>query len=197
MKMKRHEQYRVTDWGGGQTTELVVYPPESTYEKRDFLFRISSATVADVHSVFTRLDGVRRILMVLRGRLRLTHNGVQSGWLAEKEQTAFSGGWETESEGRATDFNLMLRGQTEGTMTWVALPPGAEKRICISGSGHQGIAAVYLLSGTLRFSDVEGCAEGRPHDLGMANINQGIYTCTIKNAGTMPAECLLMQIYLE
>ena len=36
------EDYRVTAWSGGKTTELSIEPRESIYADRDFLWRLSS-----------------------------------------------------------------------------------------------------------------------------------------------------------
>ena len=39
------EEYAVSEWAGGKTTQLYIYPQDSEYAKRNFLLRISSATV--------------------------------------------------------------------------------------------------------------------------------------------------------
>lgn len=61
--------YKKTNWSGGDTTELYIYPEDSRYQKRDFLFRLSSATVNLEKSAFTKLDGVSRKLMLLSGEI--------------------------------------------------------------------------------------------------------------------------------
>lgn len=47
------EDYPVSNWSGGKTTQLFIYPENSEYAKRNFLFRISSATVDCERSEFT------------------------------------------------------------------------------------------------------------------------------------------------
>ena len=59
--------FKTTEWSGGSTTELFIYPPTSNYESRNFDFRISSATVEIEQSNFTKLPEISRQLMVLKG----------------------------------------------------------------------------------------------------------------------------------
>ena len=47
------EQQRVSSWSGGQTRELYIVGGAADYAARDFLLRLSSATVETEHSVFT------------------------------------------------------------------------------------------------------------------------------------------------
>lgn len=197
MKIKRHEQYRRMNWSGGSTTELALYPPESSYEKRDFLFRLSSASVTDRRSTFTRLNGIRRILLVLDGKLRLTHNGVENSWLEPKQQASFPGGWDTKSEGIATDFNIMLRGPAEGAVAWISLPAGAKRRFDIAGAGSHGFLFCYLVRGNIRITDQADCGELFQADLSMAEFSDGRYACAFENTGDLAAELLLTQIYIQ
>ena len=103
------EDYRVTAWSGGTTTELSIEPRESIYADRDFLWRLSSATVELEESDFTSLPDYDRIIMTLQGSIELRHNG--GGWLElqEYEPYSFDGADDTQSIGKVVDFNLMLR----------------------------------------------------------------------------------------
>lgn len=56
-----------SNWSGGTTTQLFIYPPEASYAARNFLFRISTATVETETSTFTDLTGFNRILLLLNG----------------------------------------------------------------------------------------------------------------------------------
>lgn len=60
-----------SEWSGGQTRELLLLPEGSSYGRRDFSVRISSASVNAEESEFTLLPGVRRFLSVLEGRVSL------------------------------------------------------------------------------------------------------------------------------
>ena len=49
------KDYAVSRWSGGTTTQIALFPPESSYAGRDFLWRVSSAVVEDGESAFTPL----------------------------------------------------------------------------------------------------------------------------------------------
>ena len=104
-------------WSGGTTTELYLYPETGSYAARDFRFRISSATVDLEESDFTPLPGVERYITPLSGSFVLTHPDmppVEMPPLAPPYR--FSGQISTHCVGKATDFNLMLKG-CNGHMT--------------------------------------------------------------------------------
>lgn len=102
--------FRTSCWSGGTTTELFLYPEDSSYAARDFLFRISSATVELEESDFTVLPGVERCITPLTGSFTLTHPGLPPVTLPPLAVPyRFPGGIPTHCAGRATDFNLMLK----------------------------------------------------------------------------------------
>ncbi len=109
--------YAVSAWSGGTTTQLAIFPPEAKYADRDFLWRVSSATVDLEESDLTALPDYDRLIATLRGEIVLTHNGGAPLRLRPFEVHAFSGADATHSVGRCTDFNLMLRrGRAAGIM---------------------------------------------------------------------------------
>ena len=108
--------FSTSTWSGGTTTQLLLYPENGSYAARDFLFRISSATVDLEESDFTALPGVERYITPLQGSFTLTHPGqapVELPPLAAPYR--FPGDIATHCVGKATDFNLMLKG-CEGRM---------------------------------------------------------------------------------
>lgn len=115
-KIIKKEKISTTRWRGGTTSELFIYPPDSTYKNRDFGFRISTATVEVDSSEFTPLANVSRTLMVLDGEMALSHKNEHSVLLKKFEQDNFEGGWETSSKGKCTDFNLMCQNGVTGTI---------------------------------------------------------------------------------
>ncbi len=123
----RKTEQVTTTWSGGTTTEFAIFPPGAEYKKRDFFWRISTAVINDEKSVFTELPGFWRILMVIDGELALTHEGHHVTTLRPFEQDQFSGGWETTSVGKATDFNVMLAQGFEGNIETLMIESGAEK----------------------------------------------------------------------
>lgn len=70
--------YKTSSWSGGKTTEIFIYPPNSSYQARDFQIRISSATVEVGESNFTKLPDYNRVLMILLGQLEINHTGEYS-----------------------------------------------------------------------------------------------------------------------
>lgn len=112
----KKEQQLTSNWAGGTTTQISIYPKESNYANRDFLWRLSTAVVELEESTFTRLPGFDRHLMVLEGGLKLIHSGHHTVNLKQFQQDSFKGEWETLSIGKARDFNLMLREGIEGQL---------------------------------------------------------------------------------
>ena len=103
--------FRTSAWSGGTTTELFLYPEGGSYAARNFLFRISSATVDLEESDFTALPGVERYITPLQGSFTLTHPGTSPVELPPLAPPyRFPGDIPTHCVGKATDFNLMLKG---------------------------------------------------------------------------------------
>lgn len=114
MKILRKDSFCPKKWSGGLTTEMFIYPTNSNYKSRDFKFRISTATIEILDSLFTPLPGVIRILTLLEGGLYLEHKNHHKINLKPLEYDKFDGGWHTISKGRAVDLNLMLCEGAEG-----------------------------------------------------------------------------------
>ena len=117
--------YRVMDWSGGQTTELAIAPEGSLYAERKFLWRFSTATAEVEESTYTSLPDYNRVILSLRGLLRLSHDDTTWRDFAEFEPYAFDGGVTTQARGKVVDLNLMLRkGRCAGTMISIVGGPG-------------------------------------------------------------------------
>ena len=117
-------QFKTSEWSGGKTTELCIYPEDSEYQDRNFTWRISSATVELETSKFTKLSEYDRIIMVLKGKLVLSHDEGDSISLNELGQYKFDGNVNTESIGKVVDFNLMMRkGSCVGKVEVIHLEP--------------------------------------------------------------------------
>lgn len=120
--------YITTKWSGGLTTQLGIAPASAVYADRDFLWRLSSATVEDAESDFTALPDYERLISTLEGTIELNHNGGEKLTLNPYEVHRFDGGDNTHSWGRCRDFNLMLRkGKCEGRMRGEHLAAGEHK----------------------------------------------------------------------
>lgn len=117
MKLIKQSSIKTSLWSGGSTSQLYIYPPDSEYKKLDFFFRLSRATIEVQESNFTPLARVKRKLMVLQGELKLIHKNHYSKELKALEYDTFLGDWQTRSQGIATDFNLMMLGDTGGELS--------------------------------------------------------------------------------
>lgn len=102
--------YTTSSWAGGSTTQLGIYPPDKKYQDRDFLWRISKATVEVEQSDFTRLPEYHRFIAPTENELTLEHDGDgRTIVVAPFQVHSFDGGQETFCQGKGGDVNLMVR----------------------------------------------------------------------------------------
>src|SRR3954470_17600898 len=119
---------RITiNWASGTSTEIFIHPSDGSFADRNFLFRISTATVEAEESTFTFFEGITRHLMILKGELELIHEGRYTRHLKPYDQDTFSGEWSTRSKGKVTDFNLMLKGGSTGALTHHRIGAGSSE----------------------------------------------------------------------
>ncbi len=117
VKHLKKEDYSISNWSGGKTIQLAIAPEGAVYADRDFLWRLSSATVELEESDFTALPDYNRWITPLKGEMVLSHNGGPEIDLQPYQVHAFDGADHTHSKGCCTDFNLMLRkGQCGGSI---------------------------------------------------------------------------------
>ena len=72
-RIYRESDFRVSNWTGGKTRQLAIFPENASYLERNFLWRLSSATCEKEESQFTRLPDFDRVLLVLEGSVVLAH----------------------------------------------------------------------------------------------------------------------------
>jgi len=116
IRILKEEDFVKTNWSGGTTTQLFIFPPESNFTDRNFDIRISCASVDVEESDFTPLPGYDRKLMVLEGQLEINHSGHHSSTLKKFEQDHFKGDWQTKSKGKVKDFNVIYKPGIEPTI---------------------------------------------------------------------------------
>ena len=85
------EQMATTTWSGGTTTQFAIHPAQCAYASRDFLWRVSSATVDLAESDFTMLPAYNRLITTLQGEIRLRHEAEDPITLAPYAVHAFDG----------------------------------------------------------------------------------------------------------
>ncbi|WP_066497125.1 HutD family protein [Abyssisolibacter fermentans] len=148
----RKNEFKVSNWSGGTTTEIAIYPKDALYSERNFLWRISSAKVEAEESVFTSLPNINRIIMIIDGEFVLKHEGHHECLLKPFEQDSFSGSWITKSYGRVTDFNLMTNRECKGELEAVHIANDNVKKIEINNKANgfsKLTQAIYCVNGNI------------------------------------------------
>ncbi len=151
IKLIKQNQQITTNWSGGTTTQLFIYPEEADYSKRDFLFRISTATVQTETSTFTDLTGFNRILMLLNGELTITHKQQTTHHLTPFAPHFFDGGWQTHAQGLVTDFNVIFKQEVNANIEVLKLD--TNQVITITNNGT--LLFIYVIDGSLDLEDNE------------------------------------------
>ena len=149
-KLLTREDYVTTSWSGGTTTQLAIAPEGAVYAGREFLWRLSSATVELDHSDFTPLPDYNRFLAVLEGEIKLKIDAQEPFPLAPGRVVAFDGGVPVESWGQCVDFNLMVRkGKAQGAVSVLS------NTHTHSGtwSPDPGDLAIYCAAGSVRLPE--------------------------------------------
>ena len=139
ISLLRANDFQVSDWSGGKTKQLYLSPQTGHYGKREFDYRLSTATVELAESQFSDLSGFHRILMSLDHTLHL-HNASrqEETVLAPFTPYFFEGSDSITSRGTCTDFNLIYSDHYQGQM--LAISDGQEL------SQDEAIQFIYALS---------------------------------------------------
>ncbi|HEY1039555.1 MAG TPA: HutD family protein [Bacteroidia bacterium] len=143
----------ISNWSGGSTRQLAIYPPGAELAKRNFVFRFSTATVEIESSVFTKFENYRRCLMILEGELKITHNNDPSETLKPFHAHYFDGAWDTKAEGKVIDFNVIFSKKQaidKVVVTNEQMELGAGKTFSTKPGNFIGI---YVRSGKLEIGD--------------------------------------------
>lgn len=82
--------YKTTQWSGGVTREICIFPTTASLAERNFDVRISSAVIDTPESNFSDFTGYRRYLMPLSGEIVLYPNA------SELQSAAASGAMDEE-----------------------------------------------------------------------------------------------------
>ena len=134
-----------TTWQGGTTTQLYIYPENTSYAERNFDFRISTAKVESETSQFTSLPNVHRKLLILDGSITINHENQYSKKLDKFDIDTFEGNWKTSAIGTCTDFNLMSTKNNNGSIT--AYQIEKNKELLISKNKLSKLMVLYVYTG--------------------------------------------------
>lgn len=192
VKLIRKSEQITSAWSGGTTTQLFIYPENASYQERNFLFRISTAKVDVEESVFTKLPGISRQIMILDGILKLEHTGRYTKILHKFETDYFDGNWETKGYGKVTDFNLMTNGKVQGSLIGKSLKKNESIQFQTINSGN--LLGFYVVKGILEIKT----------DLETLNLNDNdfLFLDLIRNSNKVElkanevSEIVVTEIYL-
>lgn len=166
-----------TEWTGGTSTQLAIYPRDSSLAQRSFRWRLSTATVAMEESTFTALPGFQRILMLISCHIRIVHEAHHERMLAPFDLDRFDGAWTTRSYGRCTDFNLMMAAGVEVSLRPMRLEAGECAGLALGempGNGkRRKISAIYLTSGDMILRDPDDRYPLRAKDCALIHPGEG------------------------
>ena len=114
----KKENSVISKWAGGTTHEIAIFPKGADHSQKDFVYRLSFAECDGGSSAFTSLPGYMRKLSLIEGEasLDMKSRGEKKS-LKASEIISFDGEEEILSEGKYTDFNLMMRkGKCDGSL---------------------------------------------------------------------------------
>lgn len=147
------QHFLTSQWSGGSSTQLYIFPPNASYAERNFDLRISTAKVEVGESTFTALPGIHRKLMILEGEISITHEGQYSKHLKPFDVDTFSGEWKTTAIGTCTDFNLMTSREQESELYHVSM--AANSSYILKTKTNCKNFFLYATSGTIHSQIIE------------------------------------------
>ena len=137
----------VSEWAGGTTTQLYIYPESADFSKKDFAYRISTATVDLEETSFTPFPNYNRKLMILEGVLDLFHDDQYAIQLHPFDQDAFSGDWISHSKGKVIDYNVIFSPSYSSEIFHFELSKGEEVKL-----NCKDTTLLYVLYGEIAVS---------------------------------------------
>ena len=147
--IKKIENFTQSRWSGGVTTQLYIYPENSSYSDRNFKFRISKATSEIEESQFTYLPNIKRYLSILEGRLELDFGEGNRKILNPYEICYFDGGLPIKAKGIVKDFNLMLK-DCNGELLFYELKEKVSFKL-----ETQKMSGIFCISGEVSISNLK------------------------------------------
>ncbi|WP_071026545.1 HutD family protein [Peptoniphilus raoultii] len=115
MKIIKKEDFKESKWAGGVTSEVFIYPKEADVSKKNFDFRISTASCELEKSAYTSYDDFYRFICPLDNKMEISVDDYKFN-LSPFEILFFDGKAKTYSSGDLRDFNLIYKKGLEGDM---------------------------------------------------------------------------------
>lgn len=196
IKLFNEFDYMTTEWSGGKTTQLFIYPEDSNYKELNFNFRLSSATVELEKSEFTKLEGIYRFITPLDKELKLTHNHKDYIKLMPFEIYEFDGGICTTSYGTARDFNLMLGNGAKGVLESIYINKECSVRKEYFSESRETIYFIYTYDGRADINIGGDIKTINPLEALLIKLNgNGVVNLNIKS--NIPTNILLAKINMQ
>jgi environmental stress-induced protein Ves len=117
----QHIQSIVSNWSGGSTSQLYIYPANASLQEMNFDLRISSAAIEVESSNFTKFPGYQRVIFPLEGILMLQHDQNKAYQLQPFELATFNGESDTTGQGKVIDFNIIFKPSISPQVTIIKL----------------------------------------------------------------------------
>lgn len=96
-------------WPGGETFQYYIYPKDAMYADKDFLFRLSTATVKDASASFSNFIGYKRYFLMLNNELDLVINRNQHIQKDKFEIVDFRSEDDVKSNSLGQDLNFVVK----------------------------------------------------------------------------------------
>ena len=172
----KQDQRLESNWSGGKTWELAIYPEGAKYLDRDFLWRLSTADSNRDESSFTKLPDYDRILMVLEGDVVLAHADQRSVHLQALQSDAFDGAVKTHCYGKLIrDYNLIYRKGCGGKMELLDLHETSRPvPMSAEAVGSAVSCGIFCLDGYAVVSCGEHSGMVRPGEQAVFNFPEGL-----------------------
>lgn len=108
----------LSTWSGGISRQYWIFPRNSSYQEKNFLFRLSTASsTKEEETGYTSLPGITRHLIILEGSIIISHEKKDPKIMTPyQEIDIFDGGWKTSAKGICRDFNLMIHQSGTGNL---------------------------------------------------------------------------------
>lgn len=151
MQIFNQQNFLTTKWNGGKTTQLYIFPENGNFKTGEYDFRISTASVEINESTFTLLSNTNRNLMVLKGELKLSHQGKEFSKLFPFDSEKFKGHWNTTSIGKSVNLNVISKHTIQSNYNIVQLKSSE----CFELNTNDFHHFIYLVEGELNIKEAQ------------------------------------------
>lgn len=148
--IRSESDFSESNWSGGSTKQLYIFPEDASFADRNFQFRISTAKVEIPESTFTSLPGFGRKLMILEGEIVINHQNHHSKKVTPFEVDSFSGDWTTTAVGTCVDFNVITAETIKSEL--FSLEVFVNRPCEISGNENWRELLLFPLDGNVKIS---------------------------------------------